>query len=183
MEDRHRLFSIILYKDTDTYNINNILKNIKGYRYYAYILHNKDLTKDLELKKSHYHIIIKTDNACTLDALSKKIGVPVNYIQFIRNERSYIRYLIHVDDEDKTQYSLNEIQCSRSYYSKVMKSFDDLETEEEIIEKIFIFIQEHNDLDYFTFYRLFVQWLNSNCYYSIYNRYRKEFSLVLNFSK
>lgn len=183
MEERHRLFSIILYKESETYNTIEILKNIKGYRYYAFILHDKDLQDNGEYKKPHYHIIIKVDNACTIQALSNKIGIPKNYIQFIRNERAYIRYLIHIDDEEKTQYNLSDIVCSRSYNSKIMKSFDDLETEEEIIDKIFCFINEHSDLDYISFYRIFLQWLNSNCYYSIYNRYRKEFNMVLNLNK
>ena len=93
IEKRARLFSIILYEDTTDYDIKDVLFNIKSQKYYAYILHNKDTDNKGQFKKAHYHIIIRLDNASTIQALSKKIGIKENYIQVIKNERSYIRHL------------------------------------------------------------------------------------------
>ena len=145
MNNRFRLFSIILYEESDSYDIKQVLFNIKSNKYYAFILHNKDENAKGEIKKPHYHIIIRVDNACTIDALSKKLGVPSNYIQNIKNERAYIRYLIHFDDADKYQYDLNEICCSRYYQRKVMKAFEDADTEEDIITKTYNKIDELNN--------------------------------------
>lgn len=181
MKDRFRLFSIILYEESDSYDIKNILFNIKSNKYYAYILHNKDKDNKGQFKKPHYHIIIRLDNATTIDALSRKLGVPSNYIQNIKNERSYIRYLIHFDDAEKYQYQLEDICCSRYYQRKIMKSFEDIETEEDIIIKIYNKIDELNDLKIDKRESIFhlIQYVNVNCYDTIYKRYRQEFLNLL----
>ena len=111
MKDRFRLFSIILYEESESYDIKQVLFNIKSNKYYAFILHNKDEDNKGQIKKPHYHIIIRLDNASTIEALSNKLGVPSNYIQNIKNERAYIRYLIHFDDVDKYQYQLEDMHA------------------------------------------------------------------------
>lgn len=184
MSDRYRLFSLILYEDTDTYDIKNVLFNIRSNKYYAYILHNQDKDNKGNFKKPHYHIIIKLDNATTIDALSKKLGVPKNYIQNIRNERAYIRYLIHFDDADKFQYELGDIKNSRLYERYIKKCFEDKETEEEIIVKINAFINNLKDKNISNTDALFllIQFINSNNYDQLYKRYRFEFQKMLNLS-
>lgn len=181
IEKRARLFSIILYEDTTDYNIKEVLFNIKSNKYYAYILHNKDKDNKGAFKKPHYHIIIRLDNASTIKALSKKIGIKENYIQVIKNERSYIRYLIHFDDADKYQYDLEQICCSRYYQRKIMKAFEDVETEEDIIIKIYNKIDSLNSLNIPRRESIFllIQFINSNCYDTIYKRYRQEFQNLL----
>lgn len=176
MNDRYRLFSLILYEDTTSYNIKEVLKNIKAYKFYAYIIHDKDLQESGEVKKKHFHVIIKLDNATTIKALAKKIGIPENFIQHARNERAMVRYLIHFDDDDKYQYQLSEIKSSRNYERYVKKCFDDLETEDVIIQNIFSYINENlNHLPYNDFMYYFLQYINFNCYETIYKRYRYEF--------
>ena len=184
MEDtkgRYRLFSIIVYEDSESYNINDILFNIKSQKYYAYIIHNKDKDKKGLILKNHYHIIIRLENASTIDALSKKLGVPSNYIQRIKNERAYIRYLIHFDNQEKYQYQLEDIMCSRYYQRKIMKAFEDLETEEDIIIKIYDKIDKLNSLKLDKRESIFqlIQFVNVNCYDTIYKRYRQEFLNLL----
>lgn len=179
MKDKYRLFSIILYEESEDYNIRDCLFNIRASKYYAYILHNKDTNNKGEFKKPHYHVIIRLDNACTIKALAKKIGIKENYIQHIRNERAYIRYLIHFDDIDKYQYALEEIVSSRSYDRKIKKSFEDFETEEEIICKINSFIESLHGKDKSSALFLLIQYVNSNCYDTIYKRYRQEFTNLL----
>ena len=181
MENRFRLFCLVLYKESDSYSFSEVIKNIKSYKYYAYCCHDSDLDDTGIPKKIHYHFVIKLDNASTIDALSKKIGVPKNYIQNIRNERAFIRYLIHFDDDDKFQYNLDDIVVSRSYKRYVSKCFDDKETEEEIIDKIYEYIlNELVSLDYKTALFNLIKYVNYNCYDTIYKRYRFE---ILEFLK
>lgn len=180
MKERYRLFSLVLYKETDTYDIKEVLTNIKSYKYYAYALHDKDLKEDLTLKKEHYHIVLKLDNATTISALSKKIGVPENYIQHIRNERAFVRYLIHFDDEEKYQYNLEDIKTSRSYQRFVSKCFEDKETEEEIINNINNFIYNLKGTPRQTALFNLIAYVNLNCYDTIFKRYRQEFTNILN---
>lgn len=174
--NKFRLFSIILYEKSDDYDPKEVLFNIKSNKYYAFILHNKDKDNKGLFKKPHYHIIIRLDNATTISALSKKLGIKENYIQHINNERAYLRYLIHFDDPEKFQYDINEVKTSRLYYRKFKKSFEDLETEEEILQKLFSKIQELNNFKLSheeSLYHL-IMYVNSNSYDTIYRRYRQE---------
>lgn len=179
MNERFRLFSIILYKESESYDFSEVIKCIKGYKYYCYCKHDLDLTEEGLPKKIHYHIIIKLDNASTIEALSKKIGVPKNYIQNIRNERSYIRYLIHFDDEDKYQYNFEDIHSSRCYQRFIKKCFEDKETEEEIISKINNFINCLKGVSYSQALFSLIAYVNENAYDTIYKRYRNEFTTIL----
>lgn len=176
LKDRFRCFSLVLYDDTDSYNFDEVIRNIKTYKNYAYIKHDKDLKEDNTLKKIHYHCILKLDNACTISALSKKLDIPDNYIQNVRNERTMVRYLIHVDDPLKVQYDKNDIIASPIYSRYVGKCFEGIESEEEQLSKIYTFVSDlstkaknQHDALY-----LLVQYVNSNCYDTIYKRYRFE---------
>lgn len=177
MKDRFRLFQCILYPDTNTYDFKEVLRNLKSFREWAYILHDKDLkTDDTDTKKAHIHFLLHLDNAMTISALSKKTGIPENYIQNVRNERSMCRYLLHIDDEDKFQYDINDVKVSGQYERYFKKCFDDLETDDIIIGNIFSYI---NDLlsKHYTYSELLfnvVKYVNTNCYDRIYKRYRFE---------
>ena len=142
LKDRHRVFSLVLYEDTDSYNFEEVIRNIKTYKNYAYIKHDKDLKEDNTYKKEHYHCILKLDNACTISALSKKIDVPDNYIQNVRNERTMVRYLIHLDDPLKAQYDKNDIVASPVYSRYVNKCFEHIESEEEQLSNIYTFVSD-----------------------------------------
>lgn len=180
---RYRLFSIVLYADSTSYKIDTVLFNIKACKYYAYIIHDKDKNDKGEIKKEHYHVIIKLDNATTITALANKLGIPENYIQHIKNERAYIRYLIHYDSADKYMYKLEDIHYSRCYQRKVLKSFEDVETEEDIICNINNFITNIKNVSDSPSTALFalIQYVNSNAYDTIYKRYRQEFTQLLNY--
>lgn len=182
LKDRHRVFCLVLYRETDSYNFEEVLRNIKTYKNYAYIKHDKDITEDNTLKKEHFHCVLKLDNACTISALSKKLDVPDNYIQNVRNERTMIRYLIHLDDPLKVQYDKNDIVSSPVYSRYVNKCFEHIESEEEQLSNIYTFVSDlskkasnKHDALY-----LLVQYVNSNCYDTVYKRYRFEIRDYLN---
>ena len=102
----------------------------------------KDIKEDNTVKKSHYHCILKLDNACTISALSKRLDIPTNYIQNVRNERTMVRYLIHLDDPLKAQYDKNDIVASPVYSRYVNKCFEHIESEEEQLSKIYTFVSD-----------------------------------------
>lgn len=177
LNKRTRLFILVLYPDSTSYDFEEVMRNIKSYKKWAYALHDKDIKEESqELKKIHYHIIIKTDNATTISALSKKLGINDNYIEKVRNERSMIRYLIHLDDTDKFHYEKDIIKSSKLYSRFVQKCFDDLEDEPTQLSNIYSFITDLKDkeksIHNATF--LLIQYVNMNCYDTIYKRYRYE---------
>ena len=168
---KYRCFTFVAYEDTKSYDFNNVLANLKTYKYWAYIKH----IPEVEEKKEHFHFIIKLDNATTVEGISKKLGIPSNYIQYVRNERAMCRYLIHFDEPNKLPYRFEDIRISRLWERKFKKHFEDLKSEEEIIYDIYTWINNNHYEDYQTKLMYMVMWINMSSYDSVYKRYRFEF--------
>lgn len=101
-------FSLVLYPDDFEHFIAMDVLAKNGYQYSA-ILHDKDLDKDGNVLKPHYHVIVCFPRQKDLSALSSELGVKPNYIEPVRNRQYAERYHIHADDPDKYQYDPSEI--------------------------------------------------------------------------
>lgn len=111
MKKNSRNYEIILYSEVEVNRIVNLCL-LNGFDY-AFILHDKDLKEDLtEYKKIHYHFQIYMYNQKTISALSKLLDVKENYIQYIRDKKSAIRYLCHADNNEKAKYEIFEIKSN-----------------------------------------------------------------------
>lgn len=168
---RYRCFTCVVYKDTSSYDYNDVFFNLKGYKNWAYILHQPEESE----KKEHYHIIIKLDNATTCESISKTLGIPLVHVKYVRNIRAMCRYLVHLDDPDKIQYSLSDVHVSKLFERKFKKNFEELKTEEEIIQDIYFYIDNTHFDTYQEKLRNLLLYINFNCYDTIYKRYRYEF--------
>lgn len=178
-EKRYRHFMILLYDDTTSYNYDDVLFDLKGsFKNYAYIKHKPEK----EEKKEHTHFILSIDNARTIESISKRLGVPSNHIQSIKSLRASCRYLIHLDNEDKTKYELTDVVVSPSFSRKFFSSFDDLRTEEDIIDDIYLYIDSLSHIDYKDAIKSLIKFVNSQSYDTIYKRYRPEFQDYLKIS-
>ena len=130
---KYRHWLILLYEDSTSYDFKEVLRIIKSQKKWAYIKHIPESNE----KKEHFHIILSFENATKKDTLAKKLGIPSNYIDEIKSFRTICRYLIHKDDEDKYQYSLDQVKVSRLFEKEYNMQFDDLLTEDEIIDNIY----------------------------------------------
>ena len=170
--DRYRSFLILLYEDTTSYDINNIFFEINGFKKFAYIKHEAESNE----KKSHYHLYISLDSACTISAVSKRLGVPPQFIQHVRSERASLRYLTHIDYPEKIQYEFKDIKYSSNIERALLKSYSDVESEIDIINNIHNFILSlKNDYTYNQALIELIKFVNSNFYDTVYKRYRNEF--------
>lgn len=170
---RARNYFILLYKDTTSYNYNEALRVLKGFKYWAYMEHKPEEDE----KKEHTHFFLHLDNAMSIKRLSSQTGIPVRFFKVPRSIRSVNRYLIHKDDEEKIQYNINDVNVSKNWQRNFNKCFDDLETEEEIIIKIFKYIDDlrtYQD-NYPLMLKSIMLWAYQNTYDSVYRRYKKEF--------
>lgn len=176
-EKRYRNFMILLYEDTASYVFNDVLFDLKGsFKNYAYIKH---LPEENE-KKEHYHFILALDNPRTIASLSKRVGVPENFIQPVKSLRASCRYLTHQDNDDKTKYYLTDVKVSNSFSRKFFASFDDLQTEEDVIDDIYNYIDVISDANKFSeCIKMLIKFVNQNAYDTIYKRYRVEFTEYL----
>lgn len=171
-EKRFRHFMILLYEDSESYNFEEVLFDLKGsFKNYAYIIHQPESDE----KKSHIHFILSLDNPRSINSLSKRIGIAPNYIQSVKSLRASCRYLTHQDNEEKIHYDLTDVIVSKSFARKFYASFDDLKTEEDVIEDIYLFIDTLEDSSFKDAVKSLIVFVNSQSYDTIYKRYRYEF--------
>lgn len=168
---RYRNFMVIIYPDSESYNFDDVIFNLKGFKYWAYIEHKPESDE----KKIHYHAYISLDSATTEKAVAKRLGIPDIHVQFIRNCRSGMRYLTHIDYPEKIQYSLDQVHVSGIFSRKFLKAYEDVKTEEEIISDIYFWLDNTHFETYIEKVKYLILFINSNCYDSVYKRYRPEF--------
>lgn len=127
-----RKFQCIIYPDSEEYDCEIIKNRLQSFwDKSVWILHDKDFYTDTEvdlwkadhksedcpfqvgeLKKPHYHVIAWNNNPLLLGNAATKFGIPSNYVQCTKSLKASIRYLIHKDNPEKFQYSVDDIHCN-----------------------------------------------------------------------
>lgn len=104
---------VVLNKPLDNPNVfalPTIYGHLKSvYPFVACIIHDKDEDDNGNLKTIHIHAVLKTNRmrkATLINDLTELLGLPEQCIsaEKIGKFRRAIRYLIHMDDGDKTDY-------------------------------------------------------------------------------
>lgn len=131
---RSRVHMLLLYPDNADHNL--ALLKIRTSYDYAMILHNRDVTEDGEQKKEHYHVVLRFNQAVWSSALCKDLGIEHNYIENVKRFDNALQYLIHYNDSDKAQYSIDEV--SGNLKQKLVESINKLDKSEgeKVIELI-----------------------------------------------
>lgn len=174
---QYRNFMVLFYDESIHYNFDDVIFNLHGFKYYAYIKH---LPEDEE-KSEHYHAFIRVDSATTESAIANRLCIPETKVQHVKNVRAACRYLTHIDYLDKIQYNLDDVVVSGNFQRKFYKQFEDVKTEEEIISDIYNWIDESDINDYHLRLKCLIMYINSNCYDTIFKRYRPEIIDYLKF--
>lgn len=118
-----RLFKIITYLDND--DIITSLNSINNLNYAYWCYHDKDVWTEQDekenplhvagtIKEPHTHIFLSLANSTTAKSLRKAFQsrdkpntlIPLLSVDF----RAEIRYLVHLDSDDKYLYSIDDIQ-------------------------------------------------------------------------
>ena len=111
-EKKFRSFAGTLYPDSDSYDCETLLSTIRSkFIDWAYILHDKDINENGELKKSHIHWVGRATPRC-LSVVSNFLGLPANDIEVVKNFDNMVMYLIHLNDLDKFQYSPDDVETN-----------------------------------------------------------------------
>lgn len=107
---KDRKYQGVLYPDSESYCCDDVLNILKStFPEFAYILHDKDVDENGELKKPHIHWVGRLKAARYLSALADDLGVAENMIERCRSFDAFIRYLTHIDDPDKFHYPLEAV--------------------------------------------------------------------------
>lgn len=146
-----RDWHLVIMQETEngTLNIEKLEKYINIYcSYYFIILHDKDTNEHGEIKKPHYHIVMKTRKRITLGGLLRDLSelLKINKTSISAretiNEIASIRYLLHLDYDNKNQYAPYEILTKRHDILKT--ALDGKEIAQELTAQLLIEIIKEN---------------------------------------
>ena len=87
----------------------------KGIKEWAFILHDKDVDENGNLKSPHWHIVISCPNQAKLTSISEWFGVPCNFIDLPKGRGAFgdcIAYLTHEEIQGKYVYERSEISAN-----------------------------------------------------------------------
>ena len=104
-----RDWTFIVYPESAPSNWRDTL-NKTHLRWIESPLHDKDVNADGEVKKEHWHILLSYDGPVGLSAVKKitdELNCPAP--QKIASGKGLVRYMIHMDNPEKFQYSKSEI--------------------------------------------------------------------------
>lgn len=105
---RSRVHMLLLYPDNAEHC--QAVEKIKQSYDYAMILHNRDVTSEGELKKEHWHCVLRFKQSVWSSAICKELGINEQFIENVKRFDNVIQYLIHYNDSDKAQYTVDEVQ-------------------------------------------------------------------------
>lgn len=148
---RSRDFAFVLYPDSVNPNWERLLADLQQPVFW--ILHDKDVvldrsTGELVPKKPHYHVQVIFDNPRSTDSILKLIARcgGNGYLEDLVSRRGYARYLTHLDDLEKHQYSQTEVhELCGADYSEVIKTKSKAKTDEiNMIKEIILFVNSNH---------------------------------------
>lgn len=112
-------------------------------------LHKDDVNElDGELKKPHYHVMIMFDSVKTkeqaIDIFDQIGGVGCQVVQSLRGSA---RYLCHLDNPEKAQYSVDDVKCygGADYLSIIGLALDKYKAIGEMLD----FLDLNVDMNYY----------------------------------
>ena len=113
-----------------------------GYKY-AMQKHDKDQNEDGTYKKLHWHVVVICEKREWQTPFAKRLGLDARFVQYplASEPNGAIRYLSHLDDPDKAQYNVEDIETNisnteleRLHQKAVKKSKD--EEQENLLDDI-----------------------------------------------
>lgn len=182
---KSRIMCGILYPDDNETHKIALSIILKKYNSLA-ICHDKDkylfdvtdengetVHKKGELKKAHYHIIIKFDNPRYTSGVAKELKLEENLIQCCSNFKSYVIYCTHRDEPLKHQYDVTDF--IGALVPQVIKLLDKPQDKGDMLVDVLEYIKAHPSISW---YQL-VLWCNTFGYYETLLRNKSIISDVL----
>lgn len=112
---------IILYNEP----LKSDIEVLRPYKW-AYIKHDRDLQDNGELKKTHWHLLLSFETKKSLSLIANVLQVEENLIECVNNYKSVERYLIHLDNGEKAQYSVEEVISNYDYKTQVYSTTESI---------------------------------------------------------
>ena len=108
----------------------------------VYILHDKDVEENGELKKPHYHVYLEFTKQMNPITIANMFNISDKLIIRVSNWCAFVSYFVHAFDSDKYQYNISDAfthnvdiqQCIDS--CNVTNCFTDTDVVSNMINKI-----------------------------------------------
>ena len=111
MIEKSRNWAFVMYPDSAPDNWFEVLSGL-AMKILVSPLHDSDVNADGEIKKAHWHVLLIFDGGVTqkrANQISELVSGTV--CQKCASLRGYARYLCHMDNPEKAQYSQREVLC------------------------------------------------------------------------
>lgn len=112
---KKRNWAFVLYPESAPSNWRELLQ-LTGLECVISPLHDKDVNPDGTPKKPHYHIIICYQGPTSYNVvknLCDSLNCPIP--QYLESVKGYYRYLTHMDNPEKAQYSKDDIEALNGF--------------------------------------------------------------------
>lgn len=163
-DTRARQWTFILYPESAPVDWKQELKK-EHIPYVISPLHDKDLDENKKPKKSHYHVLVTFEGKKSYDQileLTTKLGATIP--QRCASAKGLVRYMLHLDNPEKHQYSMCEIESAGgidvsdliltpSYFQRasILKEMSEFVLERDIteLEDLHTYAMKHRFNDWF----------------------------------
>lgn len=111
-------------------------------------LHDNDINADGEPKKPHYHVLVMYDSVKTQEQAREYFAAFGGVgCEVVNSLRGYARYLCHLDNPEKHQYSIDDVRAygGADYIQAIGCAADKAKAIREMVNWINV-----NDCDYFS---------------------------------
>lgn len=145
--NRTRNFACIVYPESAPSDWLDILSS-QCIPCFVSPLHDKDINPGGEPKKPHYHVILMFDSVKT-DEQAKEVFCNIGGVgcERVKSIRGYARYLCHLDNPEKAQYSQEDIKSfgGADYINVIQLSSDKYVAFNEMID----FCEQYNIVSFY----------------------------------
>lgn len=135
---KSRTLAIVLYPESQQFAIDTI----RSHYSHVGMLHDRDTDSNGELKKAHWHFVIRFKQARWSSGVAAELGIE-DHFESVKNLDGALRYLLHIDDPDKFQYDANSASCSRDMMVVFNKALDNSISEDDRVLTIIEFIENY----------------------------------------
>lgn len=164
--------AFICYQESLSEGVKPLLEQLKteynDLNYYA-MLHDRDIKDKTtgEIKKEHYHVVLdinfnnKSHTIYEKEKIANMFKISVNLIQNVRNEVGLLRYLTHIDNDEKEHYDTCEMITNNIDFVNQCIDLQSANGKEcdanEQLEELFSYIDSYNGIfahsELFVYYR------------------------------
>lgn len=132
---RSKNFATIIYPESCPDDFLDLIRDCKV-NFLLSPLHDRDVSSDGTLKKPHYHLIFVFDSLKSCDQVKDLFGTFGGVgCEIVNSLVSYARYLIHLDDPDKCQYSSDDVVAyGIDYQSFIVRPSDKYDLMARVID-------------------------------------------------